>query len=95
MSYYVYIMASRKHGTLYTGVTSQLDRRVGEHRNGVVEGFTRKYDVKRLVYAEPFDQIADAIAFEKRLKRWRRAWKIQLIEKVNPDWEDLADTLYH
>ncbi|MBN9669544.1 GIY-YIG nuclease family protein [Roseibium aggregatum] len=89
MTYYVYILASRMHGTLYVGVTNNLARRVEEHRNGIASRFTRQNHVHRLVYAEPFEEIEAAIATEKRLKKWHRAWKIQLIEKGNPDWHDL------
>ncbi|MCX2725501.1 GIY-YIG nuclease family protein [Roseibium salinum] len=89
MAYFVYILASRMNGTLYVGVTNDLARRVEEHRQGIGSGFTRKNAVHRLVHAEGFDQIEDAIGMEKRLKKWRRAWKIQLIEKSNPDWHDL------
>ena len=88
-SYWVYILASRIGGTLYVGVTNDLVRRVDAHRSGVVEGFTRKYGVFKLVYFEQFDDPAHAIEREKRLKRWRRAWKVRLIEAANPDWIDL------
>jgi putative endonuclease len=88
-SYYVYILASRIGGTLYIGVTNDLVRRVGEHKLKIAEGFTKKYEVSRLVYFEAFDQIEFAIQREKRLKKWPRAWKISLIEKQNPDWIDL------
>ena len=87
---YVYILASRRHGTLYIGVTSDLERRVYEHREGLIAGFTNDYSVKRLVYYEPFDSIEDAIVREKRLKKWRRDWKIALIERDNPEWRDIA-----
>lgn len=93
MSYFVYMLASRKRGTLYIGVTNDLARRVSEHREGTASGFTRKYRVHRLVYAETFDEIEDAIHREKAMKEWQRAWKIQLIEKDNPEWIDLYDTL--
>ncbi len=93
MSYFVYMLASRKRGTLYIGVTNDLARRVSEHRGGTASGFTRKYRVHRLVYAETFDEIEDAIRREKAMKEWQRAWKIQLIEKDNPEWLDLYDTL--
>ena len=86
---HVYIMASRKHGTLYTGVTSDLYRRVHEHREGDIAGFTRRYDVKRLVWHRFYYDIEDAIADEKRIKRWRRKWKLELIEAQNPEWMDL------
>jgi putative endonuclease len=88
-SFYVYILASHIGGTLYIGVTNDLIRRVGEHRLELAEGFTKKYDVHRLVYYEQFDDIENAIRREKRLKKWNRAWKISLIEKDNPNWIDL------
>ena len=86
--FYVYILASHIGGTLYIGVTNDLIRRVYEHQQKVVEGFTKQHDVTRLVYFEAFD-IEQAIHREKRLKKWPRAWKISLIEKDNPDWIDL------
>ena len=89
MPYYVYILASRRNGTLYVGVTSDLARRVYEHKHALIAGFTRKYDVKNLVYFETMDDVRDAIQREKALKHWRRAWKIALIEKENPEWDDL------
>ncbi|MBX3482491.1 MAG: GIY-YIG nuclease family protein [Phenylobacterium sp.] len=85
----VYIMASRKHGTLYIGVTGELLRRVHEHREGLIGGFTKRYGVKRLVWFEPHDGIEAAIRREKSLKKYRREWKINLIERENPDWIDL------
>ena len=88
-SYWVYILASRIGGTLYIGVTNNLVRRVYEHRNGLAHGFTKKYQVHRLVYFEQYSDIEAAITREKRLKRWNRAWKIQLIEELNPNWDDL------
>jgi putative endonuclease len=91
----VYILASRHHGTLYTGVTSDLLKRLVEHREGFVPGFTRKYGVKRLVWFEAHDDIAQAILREKRIKDWKRDWKIDLIERENPDWADLAQTLFN
>ncbi len=93
MSAWVYIMASRKHGTLYTGVTTDLVQRIHEHKNDLKPGFTSKYGVKRLVWFEAHDNIIEAIAQEKRIKKWQRHWKIQMIEKRNPDWEDLLDNL--
>jgi putative endonuclease len=87
--YWVYIPASQIGGTLYIGVTNNLVRRVYEHRMGLVEGFTKQYGVHRLVYFEQFDDIEQAILREKRLKSWKRAWKIQLIEENNPNWDDL------
>jgi len=91
--YYVYILASKKNGTLYVGVTNNLLRRIYEHRNDMIEGFTKKYKVHRLVYCAHFESIESAIRWEKKLKRWRRKWKLELIEKENPLWEDLYDTL--
>jgi putative endonuclease len=88
-SYWVYILASRIGGTLYIGVTNNLVRRVYEHRMKCVDGFTSKYDVYRLVYFEQYGDIEAAILREKRLKKWNRAWKIRLIEGVNPNWDDL------
>jgi putative endonuclease len=88
-SYYVYILASRIGGTLYIGITNDLIRRVYEHKSKSTESFTQKYDVIKLVYFEQFDDPANAIKREKRLKKWSRAWKISLIEKDNPDWRDL------
>src|SRR5229473_1915233 len=88
-SFYVYILASSIGGTLYIGVTNDLIRRVGEHRLKLAEGFTKKYDVYRLVYFEQFDDIENAIRREKRLKKWNRAWKARLIEEFNPNWDDL------
>ncbi len=93
MTYYVYILASRPGGTLYVGVTNDLVRRTYEHREGQADGFTKTHGVKTLVYFEPHADIEHAIAREKRLKRWRRAWKIQLIERDNPDWRDLYGAL--
>ena len=85
----VYIMASRRNGTLYVGITTNLPRRAYEHRHGLVPGFTQDYNVRRLVYFEQHGSIQDAIVREKRLKKWKRAWKIELIEASNPDWNDL------
>ena len=91
--YYVYILASKPNGTLYIGVTNNLARRVWAHRRGVVEGFTKRYKVHRLVYYECFARPLDAIQREKRLKKWNSAWKIQLIESSNPGWKDLYETV--
>ena len=88
-SFYVYILASRIGGTLYIGVTNDLIRRVAEHRLKLVDDFTKKYDVNRLVHFEQFDDVENAIKREKQLKRWNRAWKIRLIEELNPNWDDL------
>ena len=93
MSYWVYILASRPRGTLYVGVANDLRRRVWEHREGVVEGFTKEYGVKMLVYFEQHDSIEAAIEREKRVKRWVRSWKIDLIRSKNPDWRDLYDDI--
>ena len=90
---FVYILASERNGTLYVGVTSDLIRRVWEHRDGTVPGFTSKYDVKMLVWYERHDDIEAAIGREKAVKKWRRAWKLSLIEETNPDWRDLYETL--
>ena len=89
----VYILASKRNGTLYTGVTSDLVKRVWEHRNNMVEGFTKRYGVHRLVWYEVHESILSAIQREKRLKEWKRIWKINLIEKTNPNWKDLYDTI--
>ena len=89
----VYMLASRKHGTLYIGVTADLIRRVSQHRAGETEGFTHRYGVKRLVWFERHDGIVEAIQRETCLKRYRRAWKINLIEGDNPDWNDLFPDL--
>jgi putative endonuclease len=88
-SFYVYILASRIGGTLYIGVTNDLVRRVAEHRQKLAEGFTKKYEIDRLVYFEQFDGAENAIRREKQLKRWNRTWKIRLIEELNPNWDDL------
>lgn len=93
MSAYVYILASRRMGTLYVGVTNDIIRRAYEHKEGIIKGFTSDYGVTNLVWYEAFEHIDEAIAFEKRLKRWRRVWKIDLIEKMNPAWNDLYLTL--
>ena len=90
---WVYILASRYRGTLYIGVTADIARRSWQHREGIGSGFTKRYEVHRLVYAEEYPTIAEAIAREKALKKWRRDWKIELVEKANPDWDDLFDHL--
>ena len=87
--YYVYIMASKRYGTLYVGVTNNLDARIHQHKHGLIEGFTRRYGVHRLVWFEICGDIREAIAREKQIKGWNRAWKIRLIEKQNPEWKDL------
>ena len=91
--YYVYILASRKHGTLYIGITRDLVRRVYEHKNKVIKGFTSRYGVDRLVWFECYDDPTNAIAREKELKKWRREWKINLIERTNPEWTDLYPSI--
>jgi putative endonuclease len=91
--YFVYILASQKHGTLYIGITNDLIRRVYEHKQKVVPGFTRRYGVNKLVYFEIFDDPLSAITREKQLKKWRRDWKVRLIEEANPEWVDLYSTL--
>jgi putative endonuclease len=91
--YYVYLLASHKHGTLYAGVTSNLLGRVYQHKTGVVRGFTRRYHVHLLVWFECYDDPLTAIAREKEIKKWRREWKINLIESTNPEWLDLYETL--
>ena len=94
-SYRVYILCSKRNGTLYVGVTNDLARRVHEHRTGAVPGFTRRYDVTRLVWYEDYGEVTEAIAREKSLKRWKRAWKLALIERMNPEWRDLYEDLAH
>jgi putative endonuclease len=87
---FVYIMASRKNGTLYIGVTSDLSKRVFEHKNEIMEGFTKRYGVHLLVYYEKYGCMMEAIKREKQLKKWRRSWKIRLIESINKEWVDLS-----
>jgi putative endonuclease len=91
--YFVYILASKRNGTLYVGVTNDLVQRVGEHKSKVVPGFTLQYGVDQLVYFEEYESIIEARAREHSMKRWRRAWKIELIEKMNPSWRDLSREL--
>ena len=90
---WVYIMTNRPNGILYTGVTSDLARRVFEHREGLLPGFTPRYGLKRLVWMEVHDDIGAAIQREKNIKHWSRAWKAQMIIEANPDWRDLYETL--
>ncbi|MFA6540598.1 MAG: GIY-YIG nuclease family protein [Bacteroidota bacterium] len=90
MKYYVYIMASKRNGTVYVGMTNNFRRRVDEHKQGAIPGFTQRYGVRILVYFEEFNDPRYAIAREKQLKWWRRIWKMNLIESVNPEWKDLA-----
>jgi putative endonuclease len=92
-TYYVYVLASKRNGTLYIGVSSDLSRRVWEHREGLIPGFTKKYGVKTLVYYETFDDINAAIHRETRLKKYKREWKMNLIQQNNVEWRDLSETL--
>ncbi len=89
----VYILASKRNGTLYVGVTDDVVRRVWEHKSGVVDGFTKRYHVHRLIYAEFHETMPDAIVREKQIKKWRRAWKLELIERGNPHWRDLYEEI--
>jgi putative endonuclease len=89
----VYILASKRNGTLYIGVTSDLTKRVWEHKSGMVEGFTKRYSIHRLVWYELHENMESAITKEKRIKEWKRAWKLELIESVNPDWQDLYQSI--
>ena len=91
--YFVYILASKRNGTLYVGITSNLVKRAWEHKNDLVDGFTKKYKVHKLVYYESYESPAEAIAREKQLKWWKRKWKEELIEEVNPEWKDLFEKL--
>ena len=92
-SYFVYILASKRNGTLYIGVTSNLLKRVDQHKNNLAEGFTAKYGVHQLMYYQRYRNVNDAIKREKQMKKWNRKWKIELIEKANPEWLDLFDGL--
>ena len=92
-SYYVYILASRRNGTLYIGVTSNLTKRIFEHKNQVVSGFTERYSIDQLVYYEKTTSVESAITREKQIKRWNRTWKLRLIEDFNPEWKDLFDDI--
>ncbi|MCX6713747.1 MAG: GIY-YIG nuclease family protein [Candidatus Vogelbacteria bacterium] len=91
--YYIYILASRRNGTLYIGVTNNLVRRVCEHKDKITEGFTKKYSVNKLVYYEEYDDVNNALDREKCLKKWNRKWKLNLIEQDNPEWLDLYDEI--
>lgn len=93
-NFYVYILASKRNGTLYVGVTSNLPQRMYQHKNGLFKGFSKKYNVKRLVYFEQHRDGVGALTREKQLKKWKRLWKINLIEKNNPDWNDLYGSLF-
>ena len=89
----VYILANKRNGTLYVGVTLDLIKRIWQHRNNVVQGFTKRYSIHQLVYYELHDTMESAISKEKTLKNWKRAWKLQLIERSNPNWQDLYTTI--
>ncbi len=91
--YYVYILASKKNGTLYIGVTSDIVKRIYEYKQNLIDGFTKAYDVHALVYFESYKEIEEAILREKQMKKWDRKWKIRLIEEKNPEWEDLYDEI--
>jgi putative endonuclease len=91
--YYVYIMASKRNGTLYIGVTSNLTDRVDKHKKGIYDGFTKRYKIEKLVYYEAYSDVYEVINREKQLKDWKRDWKIQLIEKDNPVWQDLFNEI--
>ncbi len=92
--YWVYILCSKRNGTLYTGVTNNLVRRVYEHKQKLMDGFTKKYVLDKLVYMEEFNDINAAIARKKAIKKWNRLWKLRLIEQHNPEWEDLYELLF-
>ena len=94
LQYYVYILAKARRSTMYIGVTSDLVKRIYEHKNELADGFTKKHSVKELVYYEIHNDINEAIKREKRLKKWLRAWKYELIEKDNPDWSCLYEKLF-
>ena len=93
MNYFIYILASKKNGTLYIGITNDLKTRIYQHKNDFVEGFTKKYKIHKLIYYEVFVKVKEAIIREKRLKKWKRKWKIELIEKKNPEWKDLYNEI--
>ena len=89
--YYVYILASKRNGTLYTGMTSDLIKRVWQHKNSLIDGFTKKYQIQNLVYFEAHKSAEEAIKREKQIKKWNRSWKLRLIEEQNPNWDDLYE----
>ena len=93
-SYYVYILANKRNGTLYIGVTNDLERRIYEHKNNIIEGFTQQYNIKKLVYFEETGSIKSALEREKQLKNWKREWKLDLIESSNPEWKDISEKWY-
>lgn len=90
---YVYIITNKRNGTLYIGVTADLKRRMHEHKEGIVEGFSKTYNLKMLVWYEVYDDIKEAIVREKRIKKWERGWKLRIIEEMNPEWIDLYESL--
>jgi len=93
-TYYVYILASKRNETLYIGVTGNLIKRVYEHKKGIIESFTKKYTIHNLVYYEKYGDVRNAIKREKQIKKWNRKWKLNLIEKENPNWDDLYSTFF-
>lgn len=94
MQPFVYILANKRHGVLYTGVTSDLRARIAQHKSGAVVGFSKRYNVHDLVYFEPHETMADAITREHQVKRWKRHWKVEMIERHNPDWRDRFEELF-
>jgi len=95
MSFYVYVLASQRNGTLYVGMTDDLAKRIWMHREEVLPGFTKKYRVKILVWYEAYESRESAFARERQIKKWNRAWKLELIEKTNPTWRDLYEEVFH
>ena len=89
-TYHIYILANKRNGTLYIGVTNNLEHRIYEHKNNLIDGFTKKYQIHKLVYCEETNDVVSALQREKELKKWSRSWKIRLIEKENKNWDDLA-----
>lgn len=94
MKYTVYIMSNMRHGTIYIGMTSDINRRVYEHKNKTIDGFTKDYSLDKLIYIENYSDVNEAIKREKQIKAWKRSWKIQLIEKQNPSWIDFSKNLF-
>jgi putative endonuclease len=92
--YFVYILSNKRNGAMYVGITNNLERRVYEHKNKLSDGFTKKYGLDKLVYFEETSDVRDALEREKQLKHWKRKWKMDLIEKDNPEWEDLTKSLF-
>lgn len=92
--FYVYILSNKRNGTLYTGVTSDLVKRIYEHKKNLVDGFTKKYSIHRLIWYEPHETAETAIIRERQIKKWKRQWKLELIERHNPQWNDLSETLW-